>query len=93
MKTAASGILVYLNEKAGRSYKPVKANLTLIAGRLSEGATVEECRAVIDAKVTAWRDDPKMNEYLRPVTLFNATKFANYVGELGASAGPKLDYL
>lgn len=78
-------ILDYLNEKTGRSYKPVKANVALIAARLSE-SSVEECRSVIDAKVIAWQHDDKMREFLRPATLFNATKFANYVGELGFSS-------
>ena len=82
----ATVILGYLNDKAGRSYKPVKANLSLIVARLAEASTPEECRAVVDAKVAAWQNDPKMREYLRPATLFNATKFANYVGEL-SSAG------
>jgi uncharacterized phage protein (TIGR02220 family) len=84
----AEGILVYLNEKVGRGYKPVPANISLITGRLNEGATVEECKAVVDAKVTAWQGDPKMRDYLRPATLFNALKFANYVGELAADAAP-----
>jgi uncharacterized phage protein (TIGR02220 family) len=84
----AAEILDYLNEKSGRCYKPVKANVALIAARLAGEATVEECRAVIDAKVATWSQDIKMREYLRPATLFNATKFAQYVGELGATAKP-----
>lgn len=83
----ATDVLAYLNVKAERSYKPVKANLTLIAGRLSEGATVDECKAVIDAKVAKWRDDLKMSPYLRPKTLFSPTNFANYTGELSGGAG------
>lgn len=75
-------ILTYLNQKAKRDYRAVDANTKLIASRLGEGATVAECKAVIDAKVKAWATDPKMNSYLRPETLFNATKFAQYVGEL-----------
>jgi len=78
----AGEILNHLNERAQRNYRPVKANLSLIAGRLDEGATPDECRAVIDAKVIAWSNNPKMKSYLRPATLFNATKFAQYVGEL-----------
>lgn len=81
----AEAILAYLNKKALRAYKPVKANIGLIVARLKEGATPDELRAVIDSKVQAWLSDPKMNQYLRPETLFNASKFANYVGELGAS--------
>lgn len=78
----AVDVLSYLNEKARRNYKPVKANLSLIAARLAEGATADECRAVIDAKVSAWLTDAKMQDYLRPATLFNATKYAQYAGEL-----------
>jgi len=76
-------ILDYLNEKTGKRYRAVKANVALIAARLGE-STIDECRAVIDAKVEAWQHDDKMCQYLRPATLFNATKFANYVGELGS---------
>lgn len=76
-------ILDHLNSRTSRNYQPVDANLKLIAARLSEGATPEQCKAVIDAKVDKWGDDPKMADYLRPATLFNATKFAQYVGEVG----------
>jgi len=78
-------VLSYLNDRAKRNYRPVKANLSLIAARLKEGATVDECRAVIDAKVAEWASDPKWSKYLRPETLFNARKFAQYVGELDSN--------
>jgi uncharacterized phage protein (TIGR02220 family) len=77
--------LDYLNEKTGKRYRAVNANVALIAARLRE-STINECRMVIDAKVAAWQHDDKMCQYLRPATLFNATKFANYVGELGTSS-------
>lgn len=79
-------VLAHLNAKTGRKYEPVDANTRLIAGRLKDGATVEQCKAVIDAKVAKWGADPKMADYLRPKTLFNATNYAQYVGELGAAA-------
>jgi uncharacterized phage protein (TIGR02220 family) len=78
-------ILDYLNEKANRNFRPVKANIGLIASRLKEGATPDECKAVIDSKVAAWSANAKMAQYLRPETLFGATKFASYVGELGST--------
>jgi uncharacterized phage protein (TIGR02220 family) len=80
----AEGLLAYLNERAGRAFQPVESSLKLIRARLREGATEEQCRAVIDAKVGDWLNDSKMSEYLRPATLFNAEKFAGYVGQLGA---------
>jgi uncharacterized phage protein (TIGR02220 family) len=76
-------ILAYLNERTGRSYQAVPANLKLINARLKEGATVDQCKAVIDAKFATWGPDAKMREYLRPMTLFGAEKFAQYVGEIG----------
>ena len=75
-------ILKFLNEKTGRNYKPVKANLEFIKARLKDGATVTTCRQVIARKCRDWLSDPKMSAYLRPATLFNATKFAQYEGEL-----------
>lgn len=82
----AAQILAYLNNRAGRGYQPVKANLSLIIGRLREGATLDQCKAVIDAKAAAWGSDPKMAGYLRPKTLFSATNFAQYVGDLTGAA-------
>jgi uncharacterized phage protein (TIGR02220 family) len=84
-KQSAREVLDFLNAKAGRRYKPLPANLRMIAARIKEGATVAECRQVIAKKCREWGTDEKMSEYLRPATLFNATKFAQYVGELGGS--------
>jgi uncharacterized phage protein (TIGR02220 family) len=84
LSKAAAEVLAHLNEKTERNYKPVLANLSLIAARLKEGATPEECRRVIDAKATEWGSSEKMSKFLRPATLFNATKFAQYVGELAS---------
>lgn len=88
----AIGILSHLNDKAGRSYKPVKANLGLIDARMREGASADECRAVIDAKVIEWAGNPAMQAYLRPETLFGATKFAGYVGQLAGGSSPGRDW-
>lgn len=74
-------VLEFLNRKAGRSYRPVRANLAFIKARLTGGATVENCRGVIVRKVREWAGDPKMAKFLRPETLFNQTKFESYLGE------------
>lgn len=82
LRTDAREILVFLNDKAGRAYQAVDANLDFVVARLREGATAAQCRQVIAKKVREWGGDEKMAEYLRPATLFNKTKFAQYVGEL-----------
>ena len=40
---------------------------------------------MIDAKVAEWKDDKKMAQYLRPKSLFNATNFAQYSGQVGCA--------
>lgn len=81
---AAAELLDYLNHQAGRNFRAVKATLKPIQDRLAT-ASPEQIRAVIDDRVKAWKDDPKMAEYLRPATLFSASKFESYLGNLGAA--------
>jgi uncharacterized phage protein (TIGR02220 family) len=83
-KNSANQILDHLNLKASRKFKDVKANISIITARLKE-FSFEELIAVIDDRCLAWASDEKMHEYLRPETLFNATKCAGYVGSLGAA--------
>ena len=81
-KSQAVEILTFLNEKTGRKYRPVEANLRMIEARLKEGASITDCRQVIAKKSREWLGNPKMDLCVRPKTLFNATNFAQYQGEL-----------
>ena len=74
----------YLNAKTGRNFKPVKVNLSLVTARLKEGYTLDDVKAVIDRQNSLWAHNPKMREYLRPSTLFNAEKFNQYAGLIGS---------
>lgn len=85
----AREILGFLNAKTGRNYRMVDANLGPIMARLKEGATERDFRVVIARKVREWSGDEKMAPYLRPATLFNATKFAQYVGEVPPQPAPE----
>jgi uncharacterized phage protein (TIGR02220 family) len=78
-----AGLLEYLNAKTGRSYRDLPANIDFLKARLAESSAAE-IRAVIDTKAAQWGKDDKMADYLRPATLFNRTKFAQYLGEIGA---------
>jgi uncharacterized phage protein (TIGR02220 family) len=82
LRDQAKQILQFLNAKAERNYQPVDANLEFIVARLKEGATEGQLRQVVAKKCREWGADEKMSGYLRPATLFNRTKFAQYVGEL-----------
>lgn len=76
-----SAIVEYLNEKTGKSFKPdSKETVKHIKARMKEGFTIEDFKTVIDKKTRAWLKDPKMNDFLRPQTLFG-TKFEGYLNE------------
>jgi len=87
-KPQAIEIINFLNEKADRSYRPVQTNLDLIIARLEEGFDVQDFKCVIARKVRDWSGDEKMAKFLRPATLFNKSKFAQYSGE-GNNTGVK----
>lgn len=82
-------VVEYLNIKANRNYRPgTTKTKSLISARLKD-YTVEDLKAVIDFKVSEWLENEKMNKYLRPETLFNETKFENYINELPSQATKK----
>lgn len=76
-------IISYLNEKTGKSFR-ANADKTVshIHARLAEGYTVDQFRTVIDNKCADWLHDKKMQEYLRPETLFGS-KFESYLNAGG----------
>lgn len=75
-------VIDHLNARAGANFRTVESNARLIRARLAEGATVDQVKAVIESKVREWSGDRKWAKYLRPKTLFNATNFEQYLGEL-----------
>lgn len=83
-----SEVMRYLNSQLGTSYSEnSKSAVRLVNGRVSDNYKLEDFKAVIDLKVSQWKSDPKMKKYLRPSTLFNATKFEEYNQELKQNIG------
>lgn len=82
-RAQAKELLAFLNRKAGKKFQEVDVNINPIMERLRAGATVEQCRAVIANRVAKWGEKEETREWLRPATIFNKTKFANYLGEIG----------
>lgn len=76
-------IIDYLNEKANKSFKATsKETRRLILARWKDGYTMEDFQRVIDGRVAKWYTDAKMQEYLRPMTLFSY-KFESYLNDSG----------
>lgn len=70
-----------LNSLANKNYKSSsRKTQQLIRARLNEGFKLEDFYKVIENKVYTWKDDSKMDQYLRPATLFG-TKFESYLNE------------
>lgn len=85
LRKTAVEIIVFLNEKAGKNYQSVKANVDLIVARLKEGGTPDDMRAIIAKKCREWQGRDGMEEYLRPATLFGSKNFwQKYQGEIPA---------
>ncbi|WP_395318932.1 conserved phage C-terminal domain-containing protein [Fructilactobacillus frigidiflavus] len=74
-------VIDYLNEKADRHFRKTAANKRLINARVKEGFELKDFKRAIDTKTAQWAKDTKMSKYLRPVTLFNTSKFEGYVNE------------
>ena len=73
-------IINHLNSVVGTKYKTsTKSHIQNISARLEDGHSVEDLKAVIDSKFKDWGHDPKMAQYLRPSTLFQASKFQGYL--------------
>jgi uncharacterized phage protein (TIGR02220 family) len=77
----AEAVLITLNDVCKKKYRKSKSSLRPIIARLNEGYSVQELEAVIKIKSKQWLKDLSMNKYLRPETLFGATKFPSYLEE------------
>lgn len=82
-------IISYLNEMTKSSFRATnKSTQKLIDARLNEGYSVSDLKLVIKDKtdewmhkvgVPDWQKDKDMTKYLRPSTLFKASKFEEYL--------------
>jgi uncharacterized phage protein (TIGR02220 family) len=80
VKELVSKVITYLNEKSGATYSCNKVNTTVIAARYGDGFTISDFKRVIDKKCLQWLHTTQ-EKYLRPITLFQNSKFENYLNE------------
>lgn len=77
-------VVEYLNKVANKDHKVDNEVLLLVKALLSK-YTKEDIINVIDFKTREWLHDDKMNNYLRPKTLFNLIHFIDYLKEYKAN--------
>ena len=74
-------VVDHLNTKTGKCYKAkTESTRKLIRARLRDGYTVEDCKRVIDVKVSQWLGTD-WEKFLRPQTLFTPSHFEAYLNE------------
>jgi uncharacterized phage protein (TIGR02220 family) len=72
-------VIEYLNKRAGTHFKPgTKAHASHIKARIREGHELDDFKRAIVWCVAEWKDQPDMEIYIRPDTIFS-TKFPGYV--------------
>lgn len=72
----------YLNELTGRNFDWKKdCHQRHLRARYKEGHTLEDIKRVIEWMCEKWIDTT-WEGFLRPSTLFNATRFENYINEV-----------
>ncbi len=73
-------VIEYLNSKSSSSYTLTETNKACILARIKEGYTISDFQRVIDLKCSQWLGTSQQ-KYLRPITLFQTSKFENYLNE------------
>lgn len=73
-------IIEYLNSVTGRKYKASQKAKQCIKARLEEKYTFEDFKQVINNMSAKWLNNPEMNRFLRPETLFSS-KMNGYLNE------------
>lgn len=77
----AKNIIIYLNSKTGKNFRITKSNMKFINARLKEGVSYDDMIKIVDLKVEQWLGT-NWEDYLRPETLFNSTKFETYYQQI-----------
>lgn len=73
-------VILYLNFKAEKGFRNTNASAKFIIARLREKYTLDDFKRVIDTKCSQWLNTD-FDKFLRPSTLFSATKFQEYLEE------------
>ena len=75
-----SAVIDFLNLKAEKNFRKSTSSNKFILAREKEGYVLEDFMRVISTKSSQWLNT-EFDKFLRPSTLFNATKFQEYLAE------------
>lgn len=74
-------VMDFMNDLYGTKFKSTtKSITTFIVTRLKENS-IDDLKLVVANRYAVWKDDPFMCKYLKPDTIFRASKFPKYLEE------------
>ena len=73
----AGQVIDYFNSICGTTYT-TKSNADIVIARMKEGYTISDFKIVIEKQYKRWKNT-ELEKYLRPNTLFQKSKFENYL--------------
>lgn len=76
-----AGVIQYLNEKSGKHFHDTPSNRKLIHARLADGYTSKDIAQAINNVCKGWLNT-ESERYIRPTTIFAASKFEGYVNDV-----------
>ena len=78
--TFCDTVIAYLNERTGSDFRTkTAATIREINARVRDGYGMEDFKKAIVWCHSEWEGDEKMEQYLRPATIFSQSKFPGYV--------------
>lgn len=72
-------IIRYFNKTTHSHYRECQTTLSYVRARLVDGFQVDELILITDYLTAKWLNDNKMQDYLRPKTLFHKNNCAEYL--------------
>lgn len=72
-------VIRYFNKTTHSHYRKCQTTLGYIRARLADGFQVDELILITDYLTAKWLNDNKMQDYLRPKTLFHKNNCAEYL--------------
>jgi len=75
-------IIGELNRRCNSRYRENDETKRIIRYWISKGRTVEDFHLVDVHRITKWRDDPLLRDYIRPSTLYRKSHFDESQSEL-----------
>ena len=74
-------VLNYFNSACGKRCELTTETYRKLIGDRLKRYSVDDCKRVVDIKYNEWKNNQKMKRFIRPLTLFNKSKFEEYVNQ------------